>query len=130
MYLGGSRDTYKPSDLLLYISCRIGDNSFINFCLHVPAVSSISHPTVTREWLFLHQPENPIFRIATTSKAIVSIICISSYVLIIITPSAELGSGENTFSGCPGCGLLPCSSYRVTPKALAILSKVSTWLFP
>ena len=29
MYLGCSRDTYKPSDLLLYISCLIGDNSFI-----------------------------------------------------------------------------------------------------
>lgn len=32
MYLGYSRDTYKPLDLLLYISDLIGDNDFIKDC--------------------------------------------------------------------------------------------------
>lgn len=42
------------------------------------------------------------FRIATTSRANVSKICISSYVLISISPFHKTGSGTSTPLGCLG----------------------------
>lgn len=57
------------------------------------------------------------FRIATTSKAKVSIICISSYVLISISPFHKTGSGTSTPLGCLGKYIIQCV---VKPLALTM----------